>query len=671
MNPFNRIVFIILLVFSFQSISGKPNQENKKHSLNFSNDQLFQKKGIPLNSNWEFYWKTFINPKDFTNQQPLHLVKLTSWTNYTDNYNKKLPAFGYATYRKKFTIPKERPNTALYIPRIIGAYKIWINGVFILETGTIGITQKTTLHRRFTKIIPLNSNDTDFEVVIQVSNFYNKFGGITEPILLGVTEHLFYKKSLQIMADMTAVGSFSFVGLLFLIFYLLYWNKDKAVLFFSLMCLALSYHTLNDRYAPLSEVFKDISWVFLAKTEYIASYIVGYCASMFFIIVLKEYVHFWFKKVMQYATGIIIFAAIVLPAPHFTYLIPIFLVFMMLTIAYIVFCTIKAIIHKSKASRLLLIGIVFGATVFSANIVFYIQQHEIALIYVKFGYIMVFLLISMLLLRRFSSSFKDLEEANMLALAQKKEIYVKSKQLTNVNLQLEENLKLLENNNEELEDFNHIVSHDLKTPLVSVYSLASFIEEDLKDSLDENTTQHINMMKEVITKMEASINGLLEYSKAAKGNKRKEWFNVNTTLQKVFDLIQHQKKSTLKLPKNQLKIYANKLEFEHVFQNLMSNSIKYNDKEEAILTVDFKMQNNEYLFSIADNGPGIEKQYHNKIFKIFSQLESNPKEVSSTGIGLAIVKKVVANNNGIISVSSEKGKGLTISFTWQKGVEGL
>lgn len=666
MNPLKHYILLVWLVFSFQNSFGNLYQENNKNTLNFSNDTLFQKKGVRLDTNWEFYWNAFINPKDFKKQEQLTFVSLTSWTNYVDKNNENLPAFGYATYRKQFTIPKDRPNTSLYIPRIIGAYKIWVNGVFILETGRVGTTQNTTLHRRFTKIIPLNSNDTDFEIVIQVANFYNKNAGITEPILLGSTEHLFYKKSLQIMADMTAVGSFSFIGFLFLIFYLLYWNKDKAVLFFSLMCLALSYHTLNDRYAPLSEVFKDISWVFLAKTEYIASYLVGYCASMFFIIVLKKYVHSWFKNVIQYSTASFIFAAMVLPAPYFTYLIPVFLVFMMFTIAYIVFTTIRAIVDKNKASKLLLIGIVFGTTVFLANIVFFIQQNELALIQVKFGYIVVFLLISMLLLRRFSNSFRDLETANTLALAQKKEISKKSKQLTSVNLQLEENLKLLENNNEELEDFNHIVSHDLKTPLVSVYSLASFIEEDLKDSLDENTAQHIGMMKDVISKMEASINGLLEYSKVAKGSKRKEWFSVNTTLTKVFNLIQHHKKSTLKLPEQDVKVYANKLEFEHVFQNLMGNSIKYNDKGIAIIRVAFVDKGDEYLFTVSDNGPGVEKQYHSKIFRIFSQLEVNQKEVNSTGIGLAIVKKIVTNNNGTISVSSEKGKGLTIGFTWQK-----
>lgn len=580
-----------------------------------------------------------------------------------------LPAFGYATYKINFSIPKKRPNVSLYIPRIIASYKIWVNGVFILETGSIGTTKENTLHRRFTKIIPLDSDKTDFEVVIQVANFYNKKAGITTPVLLGETDTLFYRKSLQLITDMVSVGSFSFIGLLFLIFYLLYWHKDKAVLYFSIMCIALSYHTLNDRYAPFSKVFEDINWVFLAKLEYIASYIVGYCASFFFALILKNFVHKWYTKIVTYIIITFISLAIILPAPYFTELIIPFLIFMLINITYIFYIIIKSIIAKSNISKLLLINIIIATLTFLAHILFFIEENEIALIYVKLGYIVVFLFISMLLLQRFSRSFHKLEQANSLALQQKREISAQSEELSKVNLKLNKNVKLLENNNTELEDFNHIVSHDLKTPLVSVYSLASFIEEDLKDKLDKNTASHLTMMKEVLSKMEASINSLLEYSKVAKGNKHKESFGFNSILKNVNELINHQNKSIINFPKDDIEIYANKIELEHVFQNLIGNSIKYNDKERAIIDIDLSIKEDEYLFSVSDNGPGIDPQYHQNIFKIFSKLETNDKDVNSTGIGLAIVKKIISNNNGVISVDSEKGKGLTISFTWKKNIE--
>ena len=661
--------FFLFLVFYLKSFCGIYAQENQNNKPTFDKTDLLQKNGIKLDDNWEFYWNSFIQPNEFENQKPLDIVKLSSWTNYVDENKNNLPAFGYATYKINFSIPKERPNVSLYIPRIIASYKIWINGVFILETGRIGTSKENTLHRRFTKIIPLDSNKTDFTVVIQVANYYNKKAGITVPILLGETDTLFYKKSLQLITDMVSVGSFSFIGILFLIFYLLYWSKDKAVLYFSIMCIALSYHTLNDRYAPFTKVFEEINWVLLAKTEYIASYIVGYCASLFFALILKHFVHKWYTKTVTYSIITFIALAILLPAPYFTELIIPFLIFMLINITYICFIIIKSIIAKSNVSKLLLVNIIFATLTFLAHILFFIEENEIALIYVKLGYIFVFLFISMLLLQRFSRSFHKLEQANYLALLQKREISEQSKELAQVNSKLKENLKLLEDNNAELEDFNHIISHDLKTPLVSVYSLASFIEEDLKHKLDTDTAYHIKMMKEVISKMEASINGLLEYSKVAKGSKHKELFYFNSVLERVNELINHQNKSVINLPKEAIEIYANKIELEHVFQNLIGNSIKYNDKEKAIIDINLSVKDDEYVFSVSDNGPGINPKYHQKIFKIFSQLETNDKDINSTGVGLAIVKKIISNNNGVISVASEKGEGLTISFTWKKNIK--
>jgi light-regulated signal transduction histidine kinase (bacteriophytochrome) len=265
---------------------------------------------------------------------------------------------------------------------------------------------------------------------------------------------------------------------------------------------------------------------------------------------------------------------------------------------------------------------------------------------------------------RFSNSFQELERSKEFAIQQKREISIKSKQLLKVNQELEGNLKLLENYNTELDDFNHIVSHDLKSPLVSVHALVSFIEEDLKTTLDNDTKNHLSLLKDVVSKMDSLINGLLEYSKVAKGNKRKELFSVNDLLRDVKSVVDHQNKNTINLLETDTVIYANKIELDHVFQNLINNSINHNDKETAIINISVSKLPNEYLFSVSDNGPGIDPKYHTKIFKMFSQLNIN-ENIKSTGIGLAIVKKIISKNHGVISVTSKKDIGVKIKFTWR------
>ena len=164
--------------------------------------------------------------------------------------------------------------------------------------------------------------------------------------------------------------------------------------------------------------------------------------------------------------------------------------------------------------------------------------------------------------------------------------------------------------------------------------------------------------------MDALINGLLNYSKIAKGNKQKEPFSLYQLLHKVKGVVDHQNLHIIELPAKDVEIYANKIELDHVFQNLLSNAIKHNDKAQTIIQISVIEKPNEYLFTVSDNGPGIDPKYHDKIFKMFSQLNVS-NDVKSTGIGLAIVKKIVTENHGTITLDSDEGKGIRISFTWR------
>ena len=118
------------------------------------------------------------------------------------------------------------------------------------------------------------------------------------------------------------------------------------------------------------------------------------------------------------------------------------------------------------------------------------------------------------------------------------------------------------------------------------------------------------------------------------------------------------------MPKEDVKIYANKIELAHVFQNLISNAIKHNDKELTVIHITVAQFSKEYLFSVSDNGPGIAPKYHDIIFKMFSQLHIND-DIESTGIGLAIVKRLIHVNRGIITLTSQKKKGIKIQFSWK------
>ncbi|MBC8755028.1 GHKL domain-containing protein [Kordia sp. YSTF-M3] len=638
--------------------------ENDIAAIDLQNTTIDKTTEIALNAGWEFYWKEFIEPGNFNAKKPLAEVTLTNWTKFNLSETEKLPSFGYATYRLQISIPKERPHVSLYIPAAYASSKLWVNGKLIAEIGRVGTSKAETLHRRAAQILPLNTDETEFEIVIHVANFYHNKGGIDEPPILGFSNLLHDIRSKEIIADMIFIGCLGFIGIFFLLFFLFYWNKDKAILYFAILCMSLSYMALSDRYAPFAEIFESMSWILLTKIEYIILFLAGVSASLFFYTIFSNFVHKPYSKIIVYSFYFLALLVVFLPAPYFTELLLPFLLLMILNLIYVTFVIVKAVISNRHESLLMLVSMLLGSIIFYVHIFSFLGESGNAMIYVNFGYIVVFLLLSMLLMTRFSNSFQELERTKEVALAQKKEISIQSNKLSTVNRELKENLRHLENSNAELDSFNHIVSHDLKAPLIAMHTLVSFIEEDLEMTINEDAKQHFKLLKDRVSKMDALINGLLEYSKIAKGKKKKESFGLNNLLREIIEVVDNENKHTIHLPEKDAEIYANKIELEHVFQNLINNAIKHNDKNNAIITISFSKLPNEYLFSVSDNGPGIDVKYHTKIFEMFSQLNFND-EVESTGIGLSIVKKIVSENHGTISVESEKGIGTTIKFSWR------
>lgn len=232
-------------------------------------------------------------------------------------------------------------------------------------------------------------------------------------------------------------------------------------------------------------------------------------------------------------------------------------------------------------------------------------------------------------------------------------------------IKMEEYLRDLEKTNRELDKFAYVVSHDLKAPLRAIGNLTGWIEEDMGTELSESVRSNFGIIKGRVVRMEALINGILEYSKASKKTESLETFDSKQVVRDSFDLIGAPSNCEFTISRNLPIMYSEKTKLQQIFLNLINNAIKYNDKSKMEILVDASEEKAHWHFSITDNGPGIEKQFHEKIFVIFQTLNARD-EVESTGVGLAIVKKIIEEQGGRIWVESEKGKGATFHFTWPK-----
>jgi PAS domain S-box-containing protein len=224
-------------------------------------------------------------------------------------------------------------------------------------------------------------------------------------------------------------------------------------------------------------------------------------------------------------------------------------------------------------------------------------------------------------------------------------------------------LKELENNNNELQEYAHIVSHDLKSPLRSIEALTTWIKEDNKGKLDEISLKNFGLIEMTLEKMEQLISDILKYSSIGSTHNDSEEVDLHDLIEDLKQVLFIPENITVQTLKTLPIIKGDKIKLQQVFQNLIGNAIKFNDKEKGLITIDHEEKKFYHQFSISDNGIGIEKKYHNKIFKIFNSLKQSN---NSSGIGLSIVKKIIDLYQGDIWVTSEINKGTTFHFTIKK-----
>ena len=237
----------------------------------------------------------------------------------------------------------------------------------------------------------------------------------------------------------------------------------------------------------------------------------------------------------------------------------------------------------------------------------------------------------------------------------------------NSQFKLKRDAKKLEKINRELNEFAYIVSHDLKAPLRAIVNLADWIEEDLAGTLDDDVQKNLELMKGRVHRMENLINGILQYSRVTKGARINESVDVGDVLNETISALDVPDRFTIRKNGELPVITYSRMDLDRIFANLISNVVKYHHKETGVIDINCVEDGDYYVFSVADDGPGIDSVYHEKIFKIFQTLQSRDSK-ESTGIGLTIVKKIVEERGGTISVESESGKGTKFVFTIPKKI---
>jgi signal transduction histidine kinase len=233
---------------------------------------------------------------------------------------------------------------------------------------------------------------------------------------------------------------------------------------------------------------------------------------------------------------------------------------------------------------------------------------------------------------------------------------------------VEERNRELARSNEALDDFAHVVSHDLKAPLRSISIHAEWLAEESGEELPPEARGHLSRIRDRVDRMRELIDGALQYARAGRERSRPELVDAGKLVERVLELLGPPSSVRLQIGPDLPVLRTSRVPLQQVFLNLLSNAVKHADRDDPVVRVAAHEEGGYHVFTVADNGSGIPAEHRDRIWGLFQTLQPEERD-GGTGIGLAVVKRIVEAHGGRVWVESEVGAGTRFRFSWPAGAE--
>lgn len=632
-----------------------------------------------LNGQWEFYWDQLLNPDQIAalqdQERPRHWIDLPQAWNGQEVDGERISGMGVATFHLEVQLNPSSRVLAVELPMIRTAYRMWINGQFVAYGGRVGLDRDTSTPVNYPQLVLFPQAGADkLDIVIQVSNFDHRYGGIESELMLGEARQMVAFHDRLMGLDMLLVGSLLLMGFYNLGLFLIR-MKEKSPLYLGLFCLLVGIHTMLVGEGAMFKLFPRLDWVTSMRLEYVCFYLSTAVALVFCYSLYRKETSRAIVQFTLYSCALFTAATLLAPPYVFTSMVMVYQWLNAAVCVCLIITLIRAFAAKREGARLILSGVIIYMIMAAIDAAEYDQ-------WIGFGGISPVGLFCVIFMASFVISMKSVQ-----AFAS---VETLSRELRDLNMRLEYRIKertaeleqsnlTLARTNEDLARLEtsrrHLlsnISHDLGTPMTLIQGYV----EALIDRVVVGTEQQDKYLKLILSRilgLNRLITDLFQLSKLEA--RQIDFYMQELTIAQVITYfseryvvevhnagLQFEFRSTStnapELPSRVLMIDVNRM--DQVFTNLVHNAIKHTSTGGLIQML---LQENEHdlMLKIQDTGSGIEQDDLPYVFdRFYKKDKSRNSAAGGSGLGLAIAKEIVEFHGGSIWAESLPGQGAQI-----------
>lgn len=648
---------------------------NLQHWVPTSNEN------ISLSGEWAFYWNELLTPLEIEKSTtiPFYVQTPSEWSKLNVN-GQTFPNNGYATYHLNIQLNEKALNEpiALQVPSSGSAYKVWINGQLLAQSGKVGTTKEQETAWPTTQVVYFTSNKPTLDLVVQVSNFHKRRNGMWNPFIIGHPETILLESFFQgTTLKLMFIGSLLIIGI-FLFFTYFYRRKNIIALLSSccafIFCIRL---IVTDDYI-LFHYFPESSFSIVYTLEYLMAslgmlFLVLYISKLF----PNEKHPFIPKLIIAFSIGYTLFI-LATPPDIFTYSI----LFQFINIGLVGFYHLFYVYPRAIYHKRLWAWPNFLATLFVVltlvNDWFYYMEGTASMLLYYVSMFTFFIVQILTVAQQLGQAHKQLEDvSNELTHVNTNLEHIvdeRTKKLLAVNIELaatNEKLKNVELSRRKL--FSNI-SHDIGTPMQSALG---FVEMLASGQIKDNQQKYLDIVHNKLLFMKKLTDDLFDLVKIEENQitynfKEYSIISFYESIEQQFkpDFAQHSIQFIVEpLPPqvnlDQVYLYIDEFRMNQVIQNLLQNARKFSQPEGLIrIYAQFLEEEEKMTIYIEDTGIGMSSDELSNVFERFYKVdEARSAKSGGMGLGLSIAKEIVNTHNGEISAISEVGKGSTFAIT--------